>query len=368
MPSTAEPATAPETLAFEELLAAFRREIDGDLGAFLAARRRETAAAAPEAVALVDALADLLGRGGKRLRPALVHHAFVATGGGDPAQVRPLALATEVLHTYLLVHDDIMDHAEVRRGRPTSQVLFAERHRARGWRGDAADYGRSMAILVGDLAASYAGELAARLEVAAERRGAVAQCFATMSHEVIHGQYLEVQLGFADAASEEDLERVLRLKSGRYSVERPIELGALAAGAGAAERRALSRYGRALGEAFQLQDDLLGMFGDADTVGKPVGSDLAEGKFTFLVYHALAAADAADGEWLESVRGRGDLGPEEVSRARELMRTTGALARVREMIAARLATAREALASLRLHPAGAAFLAGLIDYSRRRER
>jgi geranylgeranyl diphosphate synthase type I len=357
----------PEAAPFAEALARFRREIDGEIRAFLTGKRRQTAEVAPEAGVLVDTLQDLLERGGKRLRPALLVHAHLACGGGAGG-VLPLALATELLHTYLLVHDDIMDHAEVRRGRPTAQVLFAGRHRDRHWRGDAADYGRSMALLVGDLAASYAFELAGRVEVPEERRAPLAECFSAMAQEVIHGQYLEILVSFASRPEAGDLERVLQLKSGRYSVERPIQLGALAAGIDEDRLAGLRRYGRALGEAFQLQDDLLGMFGDADTVGKPVGADLAEGKFTFLIHHALEALEPADAAWLESVRGRPDLTREEAQRARELMVASGARDRVREMVSRRLTEARRHLGSIRLDPRGRSFLDGLIDYSQERQR
>lgn len=374
---------APTTLSFAERLERFRYSIDHDLARLLERKRREVEASAPQARELVAVLAELVASGGKRLRPALVHHAYLACGGSAPEEARPLALATELLHTYLLIHDDIMDHAEMRRGRPTAHARFREQHRAHGWRGDAGDFGRSIAILVGDLAASYAFELASGVGLrdeglagldSAERRAAVERCFAAMAQEVIHGQYLEILAGVAQAPSEDDLLQVLRLKSGRYSVERPIELGALAAGASGGQLAALARYGHAVGEAFQLQDDLLGMFGDAAKVGKPVGADLAEGKFTFLIYHALQDASPADRAWLEAARGDAALSEPDRQRALALLASTGAVARVHAMVAERLEVAREALAhaslaaSLPVAEEGRVFLEGLIEFSRERQR
>lgn len=365
---------APPTVSFGERLERFREVVDRELERGLAAKRREAETNAPVARELVDALGDLVASGGKRLRPALVHHAYLACGGRAPEEALPLGLAAELLHTYLLIHDDIMDHAELRRGRPTAHSYFREHHARRGWRGEAADFGTSIAILVGDLAASYAFELAAEVEAPAERRAAIARCFAAMAQEVIHGQYLEILAGVAGAPSEDDLLRVLRLKSGRYSVERPIELGALLAGAMPAQLSALARYGHAVGEAFQLQDDLLGMFGDAATVGKPVGADLAEGKFTFLIYHALQGAGAADRAWLEAARGNTELSEADRLRAVALLESTGAVARVQGMVSERLELAAEALAHPSLAAAslsaeeGHAFLLGLIDFSRERRR
>lgn len=372
---------------FEALLAAFRGRFERGLAAWLAERRAAAEAELPEVLPLHDALADLAGAAGKRLRPALIHFTHLACGGRDPETALRLGIAAELFHLYLLVHDDVMDHAAVRRGRPAVHERFAARHRDSGWRGDAADFGRSAAILAGDLAHSWAVELFG--EAAAGAPGEAPTCdaaelrriLAAMSSEVIGGQLLELRLAEQRAGDERDLSRVLRLKSGRYSVERPIELGAALAGAPEATRAALARYGGAMGEAFQLQDDVLGLFGDADTVGKPVGGDLAEGKYTWLVHLALERLDGAgggenDAEGAAAVRaalGRRDLAPEAAAHAVAVIRDSGALERVRGMIAERLTEARSALAEAELPDSESArdgrdFLAGLIDGLGRRRR
>jgi geranylgeranyl diphosphate synthase type I len=319
-------------------------------------------------------------QGGKRLRPALVLSAYRACGGQDDATAQPLAQATELLHTYLLIHDDIMDHAELRRGQPTGHVLFERRHAAAGWRGSSADFGRSVAILLGDLSYSLAVELFSTVLVAAASpspsAAELAGAFAAMCREVIGGQYLELALahrpvaGEASADLEAELLAILRQKSGRYTAERPIELGALLAGAPAALRHPLARYGRAIGEAFQLQDDLLGMFGDASRVGKPVGEDLREGKLTFLIFHALRHATAAERALLTAALGDPDLSPAAAERARAVIEETGARQAVDAMVEARLDEARQALAAVRdqLEPAGGDFLADLADHLGGRER
>lgn len=369
--SAASPDTAPAP-AFQPLLDRLRARVERTLDEFLAAKRA-AAVATPEALELVEAVARLVGQGGKRLRPALVCAGYRAAGGRWEEEALPLAASTELLHTYLLIHDDIMDHAEVRRGLPAAHVRFGEKHRERGFRGDPEDFGRTAAILLGDLAHTWAVELfAAAAEAVAEpeRRRALAGCFAAMAEEVIAGQYLEVQLGLrplAEGASEEELLRVLRGKSGRYTAERPLQLGALLAGASGPVLAALSRYGEAVGEAFQLQDDLLGTFGDAATVGKPVASDLREGKYTFLVHHALRAASPAERRVLEEALGDPDLAPDRVAEARRVLEETGARARVGAMIEERLRNAACALVGLPLAPEGREFLEGLLGYLWERE-
>ena len=367
-PSTARPAAVPE--GFTSLLAGFRDQLDRALSQWLDAKREEAIAlGSPETLELIDGVGQLATQGGKRLRPALVYYTYRACGGAADEEVLPLALSTELLHTYLLIHDDIMDHAEFRRGLPAAHVRFSDAHRAHGFHGDADDFGRSAAILLGDLAQSWAVELACRVSTGrAPGGGELARCFSAMCQEVIGGQYLELQVAQRRAATEEELLRVLRLKSGRYTAERPIQLGALLAGAPPEVLAELSRYGAAVGEAFQLQDDLLGMFGDPETVGKPVDADLKEGKFTFLIHHALARATPEQRLTLDAALGNPEATPEQTAAARRVLAETGAREAVAAMIGERLRSAREALAAIDLRPEGHLFLAGLIDYLWEREQ
>ena len=363
-PSTLRTTAAPD--GFTGLLGGFRARLDRALAAWLAAKREEAiAAGSPETAELIDGVGQLATEGGKRLRPALVHYTWKACGGSGEDEALPLALATELLHTYLLIHDDIMDHAEVRRGQPAAHARFRAAHERQGLHGDAADFGRSVGILLGDLAQSWAVELASPFFGSRE----LALCFSAMCQEVIGGQYLELLVAQRRAASEEELLRVLRLKSGRYTAERPIQLGALLAGAHGERVEGLSRYGAAVGEAFQLQDDLLGMFGDPGTVGKPVDADLKEGKFTFLIHHARALATPEQRRVLEAALGNPEATPEQASAARRVLEESGARAAVTAMIGERLRSAQEALAGLAgLDPEGRTFLAGLIGYLREREQ
>ncbi|HKV09810.1 MAG TPA: polyprenyl synthetase family protein [Thermoanaerobaculia bacterium] len=354
---------------FSGLLDGFRQRLDRALDTWLAAKREEAATAGSrETLELIEGIAELATEGGKRLRPALVFYTYKACGGRRDEEALPLALATELLHTYLLIHDDIMDHAEVRRGRPAAHARFRESHRAHGLLGDAGDFGRSVAILLGDLAHTWAVELAAGVLSEGPRARELARAFAAMSQEVIGGQYLELLVAQRRVATEDELLRVLRLKSGCYTAERPIQLGGLLAGAPAPVLAGLLRYGAAVGEAFQLQDDLLGMFGDPDTVGKPVDADLKEGKYTFLIHHALSAATPEQRGILESSLGNPNLAAEDVPRVLAVLEDTGARARVNAMVAERLRAARGALSELDLEPEGRLFFEGLLGYLWERER
>lgn len=366
-----------EALPFGPLFADFRARLDAALADLVAEKRRvargesEGESGDPDRLELIDGIGHLANLGGKRLRPAFVWFTYRAFGGSRTEEALPLALATELLHTYLLIHDDVMDHADLRRGEPSAQVRFRDAYRARGLAGDAGEFGVSVAILLGDLAQTWAVEQAFGLPIDGARRSELLSAFAGMCEEVIAGQYSELLVagrrGRPDEVREDELLRVLQMKSGRYTAERPIQLGAILAGAPAAATATLCRYGRSVGEAFQLQDDLLGTFGDPERTGKPVEADLKEGKLTFLIHHALAGSAPADRATIAAALGRPDLDETQARQIQRLIEASGARAKVEEMIDLRLLGARDALAGLDLAPEGRVFFAGLLDHLRGRE-
>lgn len=258
-------------------------------------------------VAPIVALRDLISAGGKRLRPAFCHWAHVGAGGApDDAVARDAGAALELLHTFALVHDDIMDGSDRRRGLPAIHRQFMTVHDDAAWRGEARRFGEGAAILVGDFAFVYADMLVGDVPAPARR------VFDELRVELCVGQYLDLVGTAGGDGDPVQAARILRYKSGKYTVERPLHLGAALAGRLDELAPALSAFGLPLGEAFQLRDDLLGVFGDAEVTGKPVGDDLRAGKLTPLVAAAAARADA-EGERLLGLLGRPDLGATEVA-------------------------------------------------------
>src|ERR671929_13000 len=235
--------------------------------------------------------------GGKRLRPAFVYWGYRGAGGaaGGPqaeAAIRA-ACSVELLHICALIHDDIMDGSEVRRGRPAMHVGFAGLHRGRAWRGDPAAFGEGAAMLMGDLAFTWADVALAEAGLADDRLAAALRVFNRLRSELMGGQYLDLVEARRGASDEDAVRRVLTYKSGKYTIERPLHLGhALAAGTPDLARE-YSAYGLPLGEAFQLRDDILGVFGEPEVTGKPAGDDLREGKETYLVMLARRRAGPA---------------------------------------------------------------------------
>lgn len=270
--------------------------------------------------------------GGKRLRAAFAWWGYQAVqpGGGD-ALLRACS-SLEFLHASALVHDDYMDSSDTRRGHPVPHRTFAARHREFGWSGDAAMYGASAAILLGDLLLSWSDEVLRTCGISAENVLAGLRVFDITRTEVVAGQFLDVS---AQARATRDIDlamTVLRYKSAKYSIERPLHLGAALAGGTPEQLAAFTAFGIPIGEAFQLRDDLLGVFGDPAVTGKPAGDDLREGKRTVLTALALQNLAAADAARLDAALGT-DLADTEIASLCALIEASGARERVEALIA-----------------------------------
>ncbi|WP_129789417.1 polyprenyl synthetase family protein [Promicromonospora panici] len=325
-----------------------RADVDAAVTAHLGRLAAEVSAISPSAEAMVGEAAGLL-NGGKRLRAAFCYWSFRAHGGSpdrlDPARVATVRVgaALELFQAAALLHDDVMDNSDTRRGRPTAHRAFAARHAEAGWAGEPARFGDAAAILLGDLVLLAAQrELSAALaplppDVAEAARAR----FDAMQSEVVVGQYLDVLVqaepwGDDPASDEERARKVLRAKSASYSVAAPLALGALLAGAGAEAAAGIEAAGQPLGEAFQLRDDVLGVFGDPAVTGKPAGDDLREGKRTVVVARTLALLPDVDGPEaaaLTTALGDPGLSDEDVARVREVIVRSGALEAVEQLIA-----------------------------------
>ncbi len=292
-------------------------------------------------VTALDALRDLVGAGGKRLRPAFCHWAFVGAGGDPDDQVAiDAGAALELLHSFALVHDDIMDGSDRRRGQPAVHRAFIDQHDRAGWRGQARRFGEGAAILIGDFAFVYSDVLMARVPDDARA------VFDELRIELCVGQYLDLSATATGGRDPGQARTIEWYKSGKYTVERPLHLGAALAGRLDELRAPLSAFGLPLGEAFQLRDDLLGVFGSEDITGKPVGDDIREGKPTPLMAIATDKATAAQRAVLARV-GAPDLTDDEVTRIQDVLIGTGALSELESQIDA---LAMEALTSLESAP------------------
>ena len=294
--------TPPEELAIEDVPS----QVNEILKEYFDARRPAMAHMGAPVNEAVDYLEEFVLGGGKRIRPLYAWAGFTGAGGltgeENPAAALRAAAALEFIQACALVHDDIIDASDSRRGSPTVHRKAEAHHRHRSWEGDAAAYGTSMAILVGDLALAWADDMLADAGLSPAAQQRVREPWRAMRAEVIGGQMLDISLEASGAESRELAESVNRFKTAAYTIERPLHIGAAIAGGSPELVEAFRAYGRDIGVAFQLRDDLLGVYGDPQVTGKPAGDDLREGKVTVLLITALEKLDSANPEAARELR------------------------------------------------------------------
>ncbi|WP_046731277.1 polyprenyl synthetase family protein [Streptomyces humi] len=314
-----------------------RRRVDSVLAGFLD-RKAATARDQQLPVDAVESLAQFTASGGKRLRPMLCLAGWHAAGADPPpASVIQVAAALEMFHASALIHDDVMDDSPTRRGRLTVHQSLRGRHSTPGGTETARRFGTCAAILVGDLALSFSDELIHTAGLTAAQFAALLPLLDAMRAEVMYGQYLDLAVTGQPTDDVDHALKIVRYKTAKYTVERPLHIGAALAGGPPRLLEDLSRYALPIGEAFQLRDDLLGVFGDPAVTGKSRLDDLREGKHTALVALAFRHADLRHAELLHGLLGRAELGEAEAAQIRVLL--TPARARVEDMIRQRHAAA-----------------------------
>ncbi|MGP9583461.1 polyprenyl synthetase family protein [Brachybacterium sp. AOP35-5H-19] len=348
MPPSHTPPLGDRLHALDELLVERVAEVTR---AERAAHRRHLEEISPEAAGLIDALTGYL-EGGKLLRPRFCFWGGVATLGREPTPTEVDALARlgaaiELIQAAALMHDDVIDHSPMRRGRPALHMQAEQEHRSAGLAGAPEEYGIATAIVLGDLALSWSEQMAAGVQGAPVPVTRARREFDALRTEVMSGQYLDIlhQAGGFSSAPDAELAAlsVIRWKTVPYTVLRPVRIGAAFAGAPDQALDALSAWAIEVGTAFQLRDDLLSVVGDQDETGKPIGGDIVEGKRTVLLARTRQAADASGRALLDEVVGNPEADETQISAVHALMVSTGAVSSVADEVRRRAARARALL-------------------------
>ena len=364
---------------------AFREAVSAEISAFLNEQSSVLDSMGPELVP-VHLMASQLLCGGKRMRPAFCVWGYVAAAGipSDDA-LKPLLAAAgslDVLHVSALIHDDLMDSSDLRRGRPAAHRQFEALHANAGWLGDSAAFGRSGAILLGDLLVMWSAQMLHGADMDQSTLERALPIVEAMRTEVTCGQYLDIvaqahplrkrapAIGSLRPTIElalDDASRVVEYKAARYTVQRPCQIGAALGGGDDELYFALGAYGSPLGRAFQFRDDLLGVFGDPKVTGKPAGDDLREGKRTVLVAHAYAHAGEAGQKLLLQRLGDAALDDTGISELQQVIVESGARDAVESMINEYYERALKALHDTEITEEGRVGLTALADAAVRRE-
>jgi geranylgeranyl diphosphate synthase, type I len=318
--------------------------VDAELGTFFDARAARLSDLGHDLNALAEIARSFVLDGGKRLRPMFAYCGWrsVRDPSGDAPMITAAA-SLELLHGCALIHDDVMDGSGTRRGRPSVHAAFTAMHARGAFTGDARVFGTAAAIVVGDLLLSWADAMFAAAGFSSAEGRRARAVYDDMRQQVMAGQYLDMLVQARGDFSIDDAQRVAEYKTSKYTVEGPLQFGAAAAGAAPEVVAALRGYGLPLGEAFQLRDDVLGVFGDPGRTGKPIGDDLREGKRTMLVALAMDAADRDQAGLLRAGLGNRDLDEAGAAALCDVIVATGALDRVEARIGERTARARAAL-------------------------
>lgn len=298
----------------------------------------------------LDVAGDVLMRfvaGGKCLRSTFMYLGWLA-GAQDSDEALFASAGLELLHAFALLQDDVMDAASSRRGRPAAHIQFSQWHRNRQLSGPAERFGESAAILLGDLCLIWAEQMLRESGVDHRRLQQAWPRYDAMRTELALGQFADLASDIRDLPSMDTVLEVARRKSGNYTVRRPLEIGAAMSGCSDRTVSGLGRYGEAVGEAFQLRDDLLGVFGAETVTGKPSGQDLIERKATSVVIAAHDLADPPTRRQLTELMNTADLDENAIERWRTLIVTTGAVQRIEDMISSRVSSAVNELDDLRI--------------------
>ncbi|MDR1808394.1 MAG: polyprenyl synthetase family protein [Propionibacteriaceae bacterium] len=340
----------------------FRAAVTRLLAEFVAVQR-DLLAETGQRLDLVWQQARHFTSGGKRLRPAFCYWGYAAVAGqpADPAGVLTVAASLDLLHVSALVHDDIIDRSDTRRGAPSAHRYFAKVHTQRGWAGKPNRFGHGAAILLGDILLAGSVAMAERAKLSGDRLRRARPYLDAARTEVAAGQYLDLLYGVTGDAADPVVETtlIMEFKTSKYTVARPVQIGAALGLAGDDVLARLGRFGSHLGHAFQMRDDLLGLFGDPAVTGKPAGDDLREGKRTALIAHGLRLAGPAGVARLHALLGNAELDQAGVDEARDLLYRSGAVEAVERDIESEAVRALRLLGDLELAPEGEQALTAL---------
>ena len=314
-------------------LPALRDSINEALSAFIDADNHYLTEIGTELEPVASALKDFLLQSGKRFRPLFAAIGYLGTGAQLTPEFFTALSSVELIHVCALIHDDVMDASDTRRGAPSIHRLFENLHRSKNFVGSAEQYGIASAILLGDLALVWASKMLHESNIPSHQIIAALPIFDEMEVELMAGQYLDIHEQALGSESVERSLKVARYKSGKYSIERPLHFGAAIANSNPEKFYPIySAYGLPLGEAFQLRDDLLGVFGDSAETGKPAGDDLREGKRTVLMALTGERANQSQREIIRELFGKADLTADEVQAMRAVIVDTGAKDHLEELI------------------------------------
>ncbi len=305
--------------------------------------------------------------GGKRLRPALMYYGYSAVNGKEKNKIIRTAVSVELIHIFLLIHDDIIDKDNKRHNTDTINFRYQKLGRKLFPKEDSEHFGNSMGIIVGDMVSALGNQVIFNSEFRPELvMNALSKLQSVVSMTVV-GEAQDLYIGYKGQASEKEILEMYKNKTAKYTVESPLHLGAILGGADDKTLESLSRLSIPIGIAFQIQDDILGVFGSEKKIGKPVGSDIQEGKQTILVSKAMENSKRAQKKSLKNILGKDDLTVQDIDNFRVIIKETGSLAYAQNMAQKFISQGKREIEKAKISQEAKDFLLSIADYMAERE-
>ena len=350
----------------------FQKLIDKEIDIFFKKRIIEVKNIDPKAVELMKILRDFVLNGGKRIRPALCYYGYRCFSDKDNKEVKKIAIALELIHCFLLIHDDIIDKDDIRRRSPTVHKVYEDIYRKRYKNAfdkrTQYEFGNAMAILAGDTLYSLANQLVGFSRFPDKTKNNIMIKLNQTVHKVIYGEILDVLLERKRTPTRKEIFKVLDLKTASYTVESPLIIGALCASAPKKEFKKLNIYSKNIGEAFQIKDDMLGIYGSQERLGKKIGNDVIEGKKTLLMTKALENLKGDDLRFLRSRLGSKDLTRTDFEKIKTLIKRSGSYDYCNNLIKELSEKAKITISGTGYKITGRSFLLELADYIVKRDK
>jgi geranylgeranyl diphosphate synthase type I len=306
--------------------------------------------------------------GGKRIRPIMMYWGYIAAGGKNEQEIIKTSISLELIHAFLLIHDDIIDRDDIRHGQKTIHATYRDHYNKFFSGDDGEHFGTAVAIVSGDFVYSLGNQV---IFSSAFSSDVIVKALNKMQEIVgltCVGEIQDVYMSYGYNVSEEKIIAMYENKTAKYTFDGPLKLGAIMAGADDALCDKLSAFAIPLGIAFQIRDDILGVFGDAKKTGKPVGSDIAEGKMTLMVHRAISLADRKQKKELKRLLGKKDITNKEIAIFQKILHDTGAMKSIDEQMKILINQSQKALDNITMHTGAKEFLSTLTQHLYDREK
>ncbi len=337
----------------------YKQKIEPLLESFFNSKIEKAKLISPASVEMIQLLKEFNLRGGKRIRAAMIFYGYKCFKGNNEGEILKASMSIELAHSFLLIHDDIIDQDSLRRNGPTIhesyRKIFSSSHSAK-------HFGTSFALLAGDILYSFSNEILASLNIDDSLKLNAIKKLNHVIHQVIYGESLDILSSLNPDFTKAELEKTHYLKTASYTIEGPLHIGALLAGADESQLKVLSNYAVPLGKAFQLQDDILGLYGSEEELGKHIGSDIKEGKRTLLILKALELASKKDSSFILSCLGKKSISEKHIERIRAIVKSTSSLQYSQTIAKSLINESKKAISNSSLRKEGKDFLLGIADY------